>query len=70
MNRIESVLVYLFTNQYCESDFAYIILLLIIIYVSWTFMEGIIPETREIMYQRELTCEHDPNQSGGSQAAS
>ena len=54
MSLVERVLSYLFANQYCESDFAYLLLLFIMIYVTYTFIEGIIPETAETMYQREL----------------
>lgn len=59
MQLLNRFLVYLFENQYCESDFAYIILLFIILYVGWTFMEGVMAELQEITYQQELLKEDD-----------
>lgn len=61
-NLFERVLVYLFANQYCESDYAYFILLLILAYLTFTFVEGIIPETAETIYQSELINPVDPSQ--------
>lgn len=62
MSFLERFLVWLFANQYCESDLAYIVLLIIMIYVTWTFLEGIIPEIRDIVQERQLICEDDPYQ--------
>ena len=60
-NLFERILVYLFANQYCESDFAYFFLLVILGYITFTFVEGIIPETAEAIYQSELIDPIDPN---------
>lgn len=63
MSFVERLLLYLFANQYCESDFAYLLLLLIMIYVTYTFIDGIIPETAETMYQSQLINQDDPSKS-------
>lgn len=56
---LNSFLVFIFRNQYCESDLMYLLFLVIILYVGVTFVEGVIPETREVIYQRHLLSEED-----------